>query len=56
MIVEVSKEGSVVGAIELDVEEHNQPEGIAFLPDHTLVIVDEGAGKHGRMSLYRPSE
>ena len=56
MIVEVSELGDVVGALELDAEEHVQPEGIAFLPDYTLVIVDEGAGKRALLSLYKPSE
>jgi uncharacterized protein YjiK len=56
MIIEVSAQGDVVGTIELDAQEHSQPEGIAFLPDYTLIVVDEGAGKRARLTLYRPSE
>lgn len=41
-IIEVSSDGKVIAQSKLPKHKHDQPEGIAFLPDKTLLISDEG--------------
>jgi uncharacterized protein YjiK len=41
-IIEVSPDGKVIAQSRLPKHIHEQPEGIAFLPDKTLLISDEG--------------
>ncbi|RJP63246.1 MAG: hypothetical protein C4539_16870 [Ignavibacteriales bacterium] len=41
-IIEVSPDGKVIAQSKLPKHIHEQPEGIAFLPDKTLLISDEG--------------
>lgn len=51
LIAEVTLEGRVLATKRLP-RIHRQPEGIAFLPDMTMVIADEGR-RRGRLTLYR---
>lgn len=53
-IIEVSAQGQLLGAVELDGNRHGQPEGIAITPDRRLWIADEGGRGRGRLSQYRP--
>jgi uncharacterized protein YjiK len=53
-ILELSPTGALVDGRELKKKEHPQPEGIAILPDGTLLIADEGQGKRGRITRYAP--
>ncbi len=41
-IIEVSSDGKVIAQAKLPKHKHSQPEGIAFMPDKTLLISDEG--------------
>lgn len=50
-ILEVSPEGEVLGYARLPKIVHQQPEGIAFAPDLTLLIGNEGT-KRGRLVKY----
>jgi uncharacterized protein YjiK len=51
---ELSLSGQVLRAGSLDRNAHRQPEGIAFAPDGTLLISDEGAGDRATLSGYAP--
>lgn len=51
VVVEVSREGAIVDAVELRGKRHPQPESIAILPD-ALLIGDEGDGGAGRITVY----
>jgi uncharacterized protein YjiK len=55
MLVEVSASGDLLGSVELDQEKHVQPEGITFLTDLSLIIVDEGAGGPAHLTCYKPN-
>lgn len=50
-LIELDRAGRVLANIRLR-GSHPQPEGIAFLPDGTLAIADEGAGGRARLALY----
>jgi uncharacterized protein YjiK len=52
--VELGLDGEVLSSGGLDEKAHRQPEGIAFAPDGTLLISDEGAGKRATISGYAP--
>ena len=51
-LVEIARDGSVLGAARLRRQAHPQPEGIAFGPDLTLWIADEGGDGRGTLSRY----
>lgn len=51
---ELGLDGSVLSSGGLDEKAHRQPEGIAFAPDGTLLVSDEGAGKRATLSGYAP--
>jgi uncharacterized protein YjiK len=51
---EVALDGTVLSSGGLDEKAHRQPEGIAFAPDGTLLVSDEGAGKRATLSGYAP--
>ncbi len=53
-IVEVSSDGDIIGAAELNNKMHRQPEGITFINNEALVISDEGAGKKAAITKYEP--
>ncbi len=50
--LELGTRGEVRGGGQLDAGSHRQPEGIAFAPDGTLLISDEGAEKRATLSGY----
>ena len=52
--VELGLDGAVLSSGGLEEKAHRQPEGIAFAPDGTLLISDEGAGKRATISAYAP--
>ena len=43
-LAELSPEGEILATEDLKRKRHPQPEGLAFLPDGSLVIADEGQG------------
>lgn len=51
---EITTAGKVVAAGSLDPSAHRQPEGLAFAPDGTLLIADEGAGEQPTLTAYQP--
>ncbi|MBI4547226.1 MAG: SdiA-regulated domain-containing protein [Ignavibacteriae bacterium] len=50
-ILELSSTGEILGCVRLPTEIHRQPEGIAFSPDGTLLISNEGH-RHGFVVKY----
>lgn len=50
-LIELSPAGKVLAQGKLDKKRHDQPEGLAFLADGSMLISDEGK-KHGTLSLY----
>lgn len=50
-VIEVSTDGKVINGVKLKGKLHKQPEGIAFLPDNTLVISDEGKEKKAKLTF-----
>ena len=53
-IVEISREGKLINALELDDKVHRQPEGLAFLSDGVMLIADEASGKQPKLTKYFP--
>lgn len=53
-LVEIGADGSILSFERLDRDLHPQPEGIAFLPDGSLVLADEGQGTWGSITRYVP--
>ncbi len=51
-IVEVSKAGKILDQATFPKGVHRQAEGIAFAPDYTLLITDEGAGGKAKLTRY----
>jgi hypothetical protein len=52
--VVVSPDGELLATFEMKRRDHPQPEGIAFLSDGSLVFADEGQGRLGTLTVYRP--
>lgn len=55
LIVEISSKGKLIGKISLDKKHHNQPEGITFSKDHSLLIGDEGGNGMAKITTYPPT-
>ena len=53
-IVELSTAGQVVARAHLRRRDHPQAEGLAFAPDGSLLVADEGGNGRGTLSVYRP--
>ncbi|WP_169304721.1 SdiA-regulated domain-containing protein [Chloroherpeton thalassium] len=51
LVLEISSQGELLNAQPLDKKLHAQPEGIAFLPDGSLLIANEGK-KNGLLVTY----
>jgi len=49
---EVSQDGELLGTFEMKRRDHPQPEGVAFLPDGSLVLADEGQNHRGTITVY----
>lgn len=54
VFAEIGADGLVAAAGPLDRRVHPQPEGLAFAPDGTLLIANEGAGGQPSLSGYAP--
>ena len=54
LFAEISSAGDVVGGGTLDATSVFQPEGLAFLPDGTLLIASEGGKGPATLSEYAP--
>jgi uncharacterized protein YjiK len=51
-IIEVDGKGAVLSERRLSPSLNNQPEGIAFAPDTSLIICNDGQGKTGVLNVY----
>jgi hypothetical protein len=51
-LLELSPRGEILATKGLKRKDHPQPEGVAFLPDGSLVLADEGQGKRGTITRY----
>jgi uncharacterized protein YjiK len=57
MLVILETQGTISGVYHLPEKQHFQPEGIAFLPDETLLISDEGGtGRAAMITTYKAGE
>jgi hypothetical protein len=52
MIIEMDAQGKILGIVELKSSRHDQPEGITFLQDDTMIISDEAVDGRARLTLY----
>ncbi len=55
-LVELSPYGEILATKQLKRKDHPQPEGLAFFPDGSLVLADEGQGKRGTITRYHQRE
>jgi len=55
-IAEITPSGKVIAVMKFPADWHRQVEGITFAPDRALIVSDEGAGKHARLTLYPASQ
>lgn len=53
-IIEISRSGEILNQKHLPRKTNSHPEGIAFLPDMTMVLCNDGQGGRGSLTLYRP--
>jgi len=53
-MAEVTRDGEVVAVRALSEHRHRQVEGIAFSPDLSIILADEGGGGRARLTLYAP--
>lgn len=53
---EVSPDGNLLGTFEMKRRDHPQPEGVAFIPDGSLVLADEGRDGRGTITIYRRTD
>ncbi len=51
-IIEVSKNGELIDRQELSPNNHEQPEGITFMPDNSMLIANEGKSSSGYIVRY----
>jgi uncharacterized protein YjiK len=51
-IIELSREGKVLAQQRINKKANPHPEGIAFAPDLTLILCNDGQGEAGSVSLY----
>jgi len=51
-IIEISAEGKLLHKEKLDIDHHQQPEGITFLADMSLLISDEGMDERATLTTY----
>jgi uncharacterized protein YjiK len=53
-VIEITPQGAPVGYRLLARRTHPQAEGLALMPDGSLIVGDETRGVAGRLSIYRP--
>ncbi|MBI5473089.1 MAG: hypothetical protein HY961_12165 [Ignavibacteriae bacterium] len=55
-IIELSADGAVVVQQSINRKVNPHPEGIAFTPDLTLILCNDGQGERGTLSMYAPKK
>jgi hypothetical protein len=55
-IIELSKDGQVLAQQEISKRANSQPEGIAFAPDLSMILCNDGQGGTGTLTLYPANE
>ncbi len=53
-LFELLPDGTVVSRIKLDATLHNQPEGLVFTPENSMIISDEAGEDRARLTIYHP--
>lgn len=52
--IEIDQQGRLIDRVKLDKQDHPQPEGLTMMPDGRLILSDEGARGHAKISIYAP--
>jgi uncharacterized protein YjiK len=52
LVIEIDRTGAILGQEEIPGETNKQPEGIAFRPDGTMLIANDGQGGKGTITMY----
>ena len=55
LVIELDREGKLIGSQEYRKKVNPQPEGIAIGPDRTLYLCNDGQGGKGTLTLFSPS-
>lgn len=51
-IIELSKDGKILAQRRINSKANPHPEGVAFAPDQTLIVCNDGQGGRGTITLY----
>lgn len=51
-VIELSKDGTLLGQQSINKKVNSHPEGITFAPDMTLILCNDGQGAKGTLTLY----
>ena len=51
-VIEIDQQGRLIDRVKLNKRDHPQSEGLTMMPDGRLVLSDEGARGHGKISIY----
>jgi uncharacterized protein YjiK len=51
-IAEITRSGEIIAVMKLPAKRHRQAEGITFSTQQALIVSDEGARKHARLTIY----
>lgn len=51
-IIELSREGKILAQQSINPKANPHPEGLAFAPDRTLILCNDGQGERGTLTLY----
>jgi len=51
-MVELSQDGAILGQAEISKKVNSQPEGLAFTPNLTLILCNDGQGGGGTLTFY----
>jgi uncharacterized protein YjiK len=51
-LLELNRDGVILGQAEIPSETNSQPEGIVFLRDGTMLIANDGQGEKGTVTVY----
>ena len=52
--LEIDEQGRYIDRVKLDKQDHPQSEGLTMMPDGRLILSDEGARGHAKISIYAP--